>query len=493
MKRKTLLPALRIRHKLLLLLLALVIPPLILISCYAIWEAQNLGRGLAGSAEQSMTDIAKRELTLTADLMEAEILEARQLREFTLELMTRDMAAPDPVLQGESPLGSENPAGLFHVPPGTSSEDISESKERLAAILPELTDLFAKEHGNAAWGSVCLPSGVYLTYPAQPDFPPDYDVRAEDWYKEAMNRPTSWMIHTDPAGGGLVMTRAMPVRGDRGQLLGIAAVSAQLRIAREDGALGSGKKQTFRVMIARLGQRPNGNPGLYVIGDQAETSGLFSWTSPDKRYWLDFDDEASWTDVNAALGEGKFGLAATSYKGVASFVVCKPLLGSEAVLVVIAPRAEVEADGERAEDAIMSRTWRISLVTGGLTLITIFAVVLLGLWGSSAVTCRLAGLAAAARRLAMGDLSVSVPVTSRDEIGELAGVFNEMGPQLNERLRLKEDLRLASGVQRPCSLNLRRYCRDWRWPARSFSATKPVATTSIFSPSPDTRRICATS
>ena len=64
------------------------------------------------------------------------------------------------------------------------------------------------------------------------------------------------------------------------------------------------------------------------------------------------------------------------------------------------------------------------------------------------MTRRLADLAAAARRLATGDLSASVPVTSRDEIGELAGVFNEMGPQLNERLRLKEDFRLASGVQK---------------------------------------------
>ena len=61
MKHRTILSALRIRHKLLLLLLALVIPPLILVSCYAIWEAHNLGRGLANSAEQGMTDIAKRD------------------------------------------------------------------------------------------------------------------------------------------------------------------------------------------------------------------------------------------------------------------------------------------------------------------------------------------------------------------------------------------------------------------------------------------------
>jgi signal transduction histidine kinase len=52
-------------------------------------------------------------------------------------------------------------------------------------------------------------------------------------------------------------------------------------------------------------------------------------------------------------------------------------------------------------------------------------------------------LAAGVRKVADGDLTVTIPVESSDEIGELAGSFNEMVRQLKEREELERRLREA--------------------------------------------------
>jgi len=57
-------------------------------------------------------------------------------------------------------------------------------------------------------------------------------------------------------------------------------------------------------------------------------------------------------------------------------------------------------------------------------------------------------LAINVRKVAAGDLSVTVPVESADEIGELAESFNEMVQQLRERKDLEERLREAEHLSR---------------------------------------------
>ena len=57
-------------------------------------------------------------------------------------------------------------------------------------------------------------------------------------------------------------------------------------------------------------------------------------------------------------------------------------------------------------------------------------------------------LALKVRKVAAGDLSVTVPVESSDEIGELAQSFNEMVEQLRERKNLEERLHEAEHLSR---------------------------------------------
>jgi phosphoserine phosphatase RsbU/P len=56
-------------------------------------------------------------------------------------------------------------------------------------------------------------------------------------------------------------------------------------------------------------------------------------------------------------------------------------------------------------------------------------------------------LATAAQDLAHGNLEARAPVTSRDEVGELATVFNAMVPELRSHIQVQESLGLAHEVQ----------------------------------------------
>lgn len=78
-----------------------------------------------------------------------------------------------------------------------------------------------------------------------------------------------------------------------------------------------------------------------------------------------------------------------------------------------------------------------------LMALLLFAAVitlLLAQWVSGAVASGLRSLAQGAQRLANGDYSARVPVTSRDEVGDLTAVFNEMAERLEEAESLRASL-----------------------------------------------------
>lgn len=81
----------------------------------------------------------------------------------------------------------------------------------------------------------------------------------------------------------------------------------------------------------------------------------------------------------------------------------------------------------------------------GLT--TILCILLLIRWATGKTVSAIKEVSVAAGKLAEGDFSQSLPVKSRDEVGELTASFNAMARQLEERIRLKASLNLAKEVQ----------------------------------------------
>jgi class 3 adenylate cyclase len=136
--------------------------------------------------------------------------------------------------------------------------------------------------------------------------------------------------------------------------------------------------------------------------------------------------------VNAALA-GQAGVStAKSYLGPEALLAYEPLQlpGLDWAIVAKIDRAEALAPVSR-----FARN--IALSTAAIVL----AVCLLSLLFSRILTRPVKALADAVRRVSGGDLGVAVPVTSRDEFGQLAEAFNDMSASLQTKQLLIEDQR----------------------------------------------------
>ena len=105
-----------------------------------------------------------------------------------------------------------------------------------------------------------------------------------------------------------------------------------------------------------------------------------------------------------------------------------------AVLLIGSSRAQVVA--------LIHSIRRVGLIVGGAG--SLLALLLAG-WATARVTRPVKKLAAGAREVARGNWDARVEIESRDEIGELAGAFNQMIRELSEqRERLVQAERVAA-------------------------------------------------
>lgn len=107
-----------------------------------------------------------------------------------------------------------------------------------------------------------------------------------------------------------------------------------------------------------------------------------------------------------------------------------PFVGHDLLLLVFAYQADAEEqleDQVREIAASVETTTRVALASSAAAVVLSIVLGVL-IWRSIHVPIR--DLAAAARRLGTGDLDTRVAVRTRDEIGVLAGAFNQMALQL---------------------------------------------------------------
>jgi len=121
-----------------------------------------------------------------------------------------------------------------------------------------------------------------------------------------------------------------------------------------------------------------------------------------------------------------------------------PHLGVGLVLVVPAQDTN-EVAGLR--DAIRQRTRRVEILTAVFLAVLVLAATITAVTFSKIVTKPLEKLTRAARKLGSGNLEARVAVASRDEIGQLGGVFNQIGPQLSQAYDMRRSVELASEIQ----------------------------------------------
>lgn len=239
-------------------------------------------------------------------------------------------------------------------------------------------------------------------------------------------RRTLWSpVYEDPAGRGELISVATPVyAGDR--FVGI--VGAELALS--------------QIVFGIDSTRPSENGYAFVL----QPGGELLPSSSSERISAAMQDPANlaFGRLVAAMRAGQSGTERLTIDGQEVVVGYSPLLSLGGSLALVAPVEDVaqEAGIERVSGAISSDGQR-SLWFIGFTSITLFVVALVVVWWLNRrfIIRPIGTLVGATRAIGAGDLSVSIPVRRRDELGELASAFNDMTGMLSSR---EEELRLET-------------------------------------------------
>jgi sigma-B regulation protein RsbU (phosphoserine phosphatase) len=345
----------------------------------------------------------------------------------------------------------------FFVPRGVEADPIEVAK--LGSMDEVYAPLNALNPNLFYWQYTALASGLHSSFPGHGGYPETYDPRQRAWYKLAMAgggeliwTPPLW----DAATRRLLLTAALPVRGADGAFTGVTGIDVEilsvLNKIHDKIKLGPNAAS----FIVRLSDSnggifepgiDQGPPSLRVVAASTSQAAGDSWDSDVTEPHLVADQPGAIEAVITDLQQSKGGLRRMQYQGRDTIWVYRQLERLNAGLLYVVPVGDVESMADMAQESVRKATMEQVRLAGAASVGLIILVALAAMLVSRSITGPLRSLAATARGLAAGDLDARAPVSSRDEVGELARVFNAMVPELRTHIKTKESLGVAREVQ----------------------------------------------
>ncbi len=345
------------------------------------------------------------------------------------------------------PLRVSYAALSFHFSPGTPRGALGADVRRLAAMLEFYRVLHASPQELIHWQYTGLENGLFCSYPGHGGYADDYDPRLRPWYIEARQKGEfTWFgPYVDASSKELVLTACQPIRR-HGVFAGVTALDITVRELVGLLQPPSSWPKGGRAMLVALEQR-HGRTELLVRAQPEYAMPRKASKTSSEAATLESSDAAGLQKLAGDLEQNRSGLLRMPYEGKECLWIYGPIRGENLHLVAIVPYEEVIAEAKAAQQDAIQQT-RVQM--DGLRLMfafVILALLLAALIGSRAVTRPIRDLADAARRVGEGRLDTRVDIRTRDEIEELGQAFNQMAPQLQERLVIKHSLELAREVQ----------------------------------------------
>ena len=474
-----------IRRKLLILLLAIALIPLLFNSWFDQRVTRRAGQELGQLNRQILMEGASRNLIMMVRDYATIIRRERELLELLLhiqgEAAERALAqadpAPAPVYFDQNfdlrrnlpqgmifstehfnrqtdkvmiPLEVSYLAQSFRLPPGQDIKPLARDVARLSALLPTYRFLERKHPSLIYWQRTSLENGLQSAYPAHGGYPPGYDPREKEWYTRA--RESGSLVWTPPRmddfSSQMVLTVSRPVERPGGNIAGVTSIDVPLPALLQSTKLKTEWAASMRSLIVDLSFYPDSDAlGLRIIADYSARTALTPWNRPEGMEWLEGSDKWRQEAMIKEMIAGRSGVVQMAFQGRESLWAYGPVDGGRTYLVYIMPHDEIVSEAEAGERYVLDRTNEQLRATGLTLLVVVIIVVILAVIGSRTVTRPIKDLLAAARRISEGDLEARTEILTRDELQELGRSFNDMVPKLQDQMQLRQSLNLAMEVQ----------------------------------------------
>lgn len=474
----------RIRWKILAVLLSISILPMIILRC----NAARLFHSLAGELAAQSGDALYRQSTQALKRLvedHARVLKREgQLIDMALEVQSAELvqriAGPAPPGSGETVWDGAASAGektdtycRLRLDGGCDPLTVSRAtprwtpppemepalRDHLIGRIQGMTDVWAafdrEFPGLFLWQVMVLENGIQAIYPG-PSSALVYDARETAWYGQVkgMDRIVWSMPIVDPLTREIVIPVATPLRGRRGGFLGAMAVMVPVStLLHENQHIRMLSEHVTSLLVrAEPGSEPGmgaGRVGIQILAsetvNQAQHEG---WRYLDTVRWLSADTPGALAPVIDDLVKRRSGISEVPHEGQPTLMAYSVISAEGTSLLLIVPKSDLVKDAETLEGYVRDRFLQEMKRTGTMMSGVLLLVFLLSFVLSRYVTKNIQKLLDGSRRLATGDFSTRIDIRSRDEIGELGRAFNRMVPDLEERIRLKQGIEVASSVQK---------------------------------------------
>jgi sigma-B regulation protein RsbU (phosphoserine phosphatase) len=473
---------LKLRWKFFIILLVFSLTPLIVVTVVSQRGTLLLGKTISEDARVRLTQIIGMELRQTSENSAKVLQRTQDAMAFYLQVLASEAELAFSKMTAETPkiylaadfedprtaprdflpnqryrlkthdgefldnsVSFEHP--VFMLPPGVEKKKVSRDLASLSQMIPTLRKLSSEFGKTLHWAHICLQNGVYMSYPGHGGYLNSFDPRWYPWFTEAKDSPTWTLPQINTNTGFLTSTVSQRLYQPDGSFLGVVAIDILFIEALQKGALSPlWASDAYSFIVTRAPNPDTHQPGLQILAQKEYRYDLGSWVPVAGKKWLYSSERIGFDVIHKQLKLGQAGYTALPFKNIES-IWAYAGIDDLIQFVVIVPKSVIMALPEETRKTFFAYLKDQILFAGAATLLTIVFLAASALIGSYMITRSLLRIVAAARKLSSGDFSVKLGLRTGDERDQLIQAFNEMGPKLEDHLRLHQSIDLAMKVQ----------------------------------------------
>ena len=313
-------------------------------------------------------------------------------------------------------------------------------------------DIYHLAPSGTLWLYTSLENGLHTVYPGGGNGVDrsEYDPRQRPWYLKA--KAAGAIVREGPgvdaATAQTIMTISKPVQYPDGSFAGVTAMDRTI-----EGILGNIQlperwaEGAEKMLVSPSHPATDAADKLSVLMHDSYANSDTHWQHKIALEMLESRDSGQFEALLSDLRAGTPGVRRMEYDGQDALWAYRPLAAGQVAILVVIPYERVTALARTTEEFLLKESTFWLEITGLALFVVAGVVLILAARRARTFTEPIRELTDAGLKLAGGDYDALVHIATRDELEELGRVFNETGPKLKERERVKRSLELARVIQ----------------------------------------------